>query len=165
MSEAFLGEIRMVGFDFPPRDWAFCNGQLLSIAQNQALYALLGTRFGGNGVSDFALPNFQGRVPVHTGNGVALGQAGGAETVTLTNAEMPEHTHNARAASSNAEVDSPAGSIPATATIDAYHGPTNLTPLAHAVTPTGGGGAHENRQPSLAVGFCIALAGIWPSRS
>ena len=171
MSEPFVGEIRMFGGSFAPAGWAFCNGQQLPINQNQALFSLLGTTYGGNGQTTFALPDLRGRVPIHTGNGFTLGQAGGETAHTLTNSEMPAHIHGASGSTLIADQITPGSN--ALATVDptafttAVYGPAaNLTAMA-AVTVANAGGsqAHENRQPFLTINFCIALVGVFPTRN
>ena len=163
MAEPFLSEVRMMSFVFPPRGWALCNGQLLPINQNQALFSLLGTTFGGNGSTTFALPDLRGRVPIHVGGSHTLGQNGGEQGHTLSIAELPTHTHVLGAANGNAGTNSPNGAVLANSTA-VYHAPTNLVPLnAGSVTNTGGSQAHANIQPFLTISFCIALQGIFPS--
>jgi microcystin-dependent protein len=164
MSDYFVGEIRMTGFGWPPKEWAGCDGQIMSIAQNQALFSLIGSQFGGDGHTTFGLPDLRCRVPVHAGNGVSLAEAGGVETVTLMSTQMPAHEHTAFAAASEAEEDSPANHIPGTATIDAYASPSNMVGMGQAIGQSGGNQAHDNVQPSLAVNFCIALYGLYPPR-
>ncbi len=165
MSEPFLAEIRIVGFNFAPRGWAFCDGQILPINQNQSLYSLLGTNYGGDGRTSFALPDLRGRTPVHVGDGHQLAQKGGAETVTLTAAEIAAHTHAAQATSSPGDNPSPAGDILAGGA-DVYGDAGSLTALrSGTVTNAGGGQAHNNMQPYLTVNFCIALQGLFPSRN
>ena len=169
MSEPFLAEIRIVGFNFAPRGWAFCDGQILPINQNQSLYSLLGTIYGGDGRTSFALPDLRSRTPMHRGDGHSLGQRGGAETVTLTAAEIAAHTHTFRA-SSSAGVDRTA-----TNDILADVTPSGLYRDAEAATMTalrsgsitnaGGGQAHNNMQPYTTLSFCIALQGLFPSRN
>jgi microcystin-dependent protein len=166
VSNPFLGEIRLVGSNFAPRGWAFCQGQVLSIAQNNALFALLGTTYGGNGTTTFGLPDLRGRVPVGFGQGPGLsnyaqGQAFGVEAVTLTSTQMPAHTHAVRASTGRATTNRPTG---------AYQAAGNSYALTQDVAAaptdqTGGGQAHENHQPSLALNFIIALQGIFPSRN
>ncbi|GGI20991.1 phage tail protein [Bradyrhizobium guangdongense] len=168
MSEPFLAEIRMMSFNFPPKGWAFCNGQLIPINQNQALFSLLGTTFGGNGQTNFALPDLQGRVPVHVGNGHTLGEKAGEQNHTLTISETPSHTHQANASSSSTgAVDLPAGNVLANSAPNFLYGAAqNLTPLNTAtVGSVGGSQAHQNMQPFLTINFSIALQGIFPSQT
>jgi len=170
MSEPFLAEVRMVGFNFAPRGWAFCDGQILPINQNQSLFSLLGTTYGGDGRTSFALPDLRGRTPIHEGssNGSShlLGQKGGQETLTLSASEMPQHDHVAQASDNNADSGEPGGRVLARSTSSTYHLPTNLTALnPQAVSNTGGGQGHDNMMPYLAVTFCIALTGLFPSRN
>jgi microcystin-dependent protein len=165
MSEAFLGEIRLFSFDFPPKGWASTNGQLLPINQNQALFSLLGTTYAGNGQTNFGLPDLRNCVPIHTGGGHTLGERAGETAHTLTSPEMPAHTHTLVGSASNADVVAPAGNQPATASqlyAPAAH-PVALDPSAAG--PTGGSQPHTNQQPFLALNFCIALVGIFPSRN
>lgn len=174
MSDPFLGEIKMVGFNYAPYGWAFCNGQLLAIVQNTALYSLLGITYGGDGKTNFALPNLQGRIPLHFGAGPGLtsrtqGQTGGCPTVTLTSMQMPVHSHIPTGTSGN-EAVSPEnntwGAFPAGRTpTPAYQSnPPNVTMNAGALDSAGSGGPHNNMQPYLAVNFIIAMAGIYPVR-
>ena len=166
MSEPYLSEIRLVSFSFPPRGWAFCNGQLLPINQNQALFSLLGTTFGGDGRVTFALPDLRARTPIHVGNGHTLGQKAGEATHALSLAELPTHTHVARAVSDKGTTAAPNGNMLATTKgLSAYSAPGSLTALAPSVGSTGGGQPHTNVQPFLALSFCIALQGIFPSRT
>ena len=172
MSNPFLGTIRLVGFNFAPVGWALCQGQTLSISQNTALFALLGTYFGGNGQTTFNLPDLRGRVAVGQGQGPGLanydqGQAGGAETVTLTGSQAPAHTHTMMAAANvTAPNPGPGVVLGAPAAAVKLYGSSAPTPLAlGSVAPFGSGGPHENRQPSLALNYIIALAGIFPPRS
>lgn len=174
MSDCFAGQISLFSFDFPPRGWAQCNGQSTTIQQNQVLFALLGVTFGGDGVNNFNLPDLRGRVPIGAGASVqsgqvAMGQAGGSETVTLTAANLPSHTHALSGSSQVATRRVPAGRQLATDTstnAEYYAPPGELTPLAPAaIGPTGGNQPHENRQPYVAVNYCIALTGIFPSRN
>lgn len=167
MSEPFLGEIRLMSFNFPPKGWAFCNGQLLPINQNQALFALLGTTYGGDGRVNFALPNLQGRVPLHDGNGHLLGERAGQSAHALTTAELPIHTHGvAVSPSATGGSASPSGNVLGGAN-NAYAPPggtpTTLAPAT--VGATGGSQPHDNMQPYLVISFCIALQGIFPSAS
>jgi microcystin-dependent protein len=169
MAEPFLAEIRVTSFAFAPKGWALCNGQLLPINQNQALFALLGTTYGGDGRTTFALPNLQGRVPMHRSADRPLGVAAGAEAHALTASEMAVHKHAVAASGDAAGALSPAGGLLAAvpAGDPAYYGPaTHLVSLnPQAVAATGGGQPHENRQPFLTLNFIIALQGIFPSRN
>lgn len=165
MSEPFLAEIRMFGFSFAPRGWAFCNGQILPIDQNQSLYSLIGTTYGGDGRTTFALPDLRGRVPISPDSSTPQGAAGGTETVTLTEAELPVHSHvlNARDVAGDAPVPSNAASLGGYA---GGYGTSADTPMdATAIGATGGGQSHDNVQPSLAVSFCIAMQGLFPPRN
>ena len=167
MAEPFLSEIRMMSFVFPPKGWALCNGQLLPINQNQALFSLLGTTFGGNGQTTFALPDLRGRTPIHVGSGHTLGERGGEQAHTLSVNEIPTHYHdlNASATTGNAPVPfGPSGNVLAD-TPNLIYGPAaNLVAAnAESVTNVGGSQAHLNMQPFLALSFCIALQGIFPS--
>lgn len=168
MSEPFLAEIRIVGFNFAPRGWAFCDGQILPINQNQSLFSLLGTTYGGDGRTNFALPDLRGRTPIHTGrsNGGlshTLGERSGEEEHTLAADEMPQHQHEVRASADAGDTPIPAGDVLASAN-NQYHDADNPTPLrAGTLANVGGGQAHENMQPYLAVHFCIALQGLFPS--
>jgi microcystin-dependent protein len=168
VAEPFLSEIRIMSFGFPPKGWAECNGQLLPINQNQALFSLLGTTYGGNGQTNFALPNLQGRVPVHAGQDFALGQAGGEPAHTLTGNEMPQHTHTL-AGSTSATGGSASPNNAYLGGGDNVYAAANAgttTPLtAASITSVGGGQPHQNMQPFLALNFCIALQGIFPSRN
>ena len=165
MSEPFLAEVRMVGFNFAPRGWAFCDGQILPINQNQALYSLLGTTYGGDGRTTFALPDLRGRVPMHVGNGHQLGQKSGEESHALSVPEMPAHQHAVQASSANADAPVPAGTVLAGAN-NVYHDPSSPTSLLGSTVATvGAGQGHANMQPYLAVYFCIALQGLFPSRN
>jgi microcystin-dependent protein len=168
MSEPFLAEVRIFPYNFAPRGWAFCDGQLLAIAQNTALFSLVGTIYGGNGITTFALPNLQGRTPIGQGQGPGLssyevGETGGVETVTLTAQELPSHTHSLRAVSGAATTGVPGGTVaPATGGSAVYAPAQNLVAMA----PIGGAGApHPNRQPYTVLNFCIAVQGIFPSRN
>jgi microcystin-dependent protein len=165
MSEPFLSEIRIMSFNFPPKGWAFCNGQLLPINQNQALFALLGTTYGGNGQTNFALPNLQGRTPIHSGAGFTLGQTGGEQSHTLTMSEMPAHNHTVQGSSDNGASVLPTDGVLAAAA-GLYGDATQLTTLLPAtVTNVGGSQPHLNMQPFLTLTFCIALQGIFPSQN
>jgi microcystin-dependent protein len=162
MADPFLGEIKIMSFNFAPKGWAMCNGQFLPINQNQALFALLGTTYGGNGQTTFALPNLRTRVPIHRGKHT-LGQAGGEHAHTVIAAELPAHTHVAQGSSLNANQPSPLNNILASAN-NAYASPANLVAISPTtVTNAGGSQPHENKQPYLTLTFCIALQGIIPS--
>jgi microcystin-dependent protein len=171
MSEPFLGEIRMFGGNFAPAGWAFCNGQILSISANDALFALLGTTYGGDGTTTFALPNLQSRIPIHQGQGVGLstyviGQSSGVENVTLTTQQMPQHTHAANADSGSGGVSNPASSFWASSPNTKQYSPsTNAAMAVGATSLTGGSQPHQNIMPYLAISFIIALQGIFPSRN
>lgn len=168
MSDPYVGEIRMFGGNFAPVGWLFCNGQLLSIAENEVLFALLGTTYGGDGVSNFALPNLQGRIPLHTSSKYPMGQAAGTETVTLQTAQIPAHTHQAVALTGEANLSDPSGNLWA-APVGNYY---STTPPADLLAPLntsslliqGGSQPHDNMQPFLAVSFIIATQGIYPSQ-
>jgi len=165
MSEPFLSEIKIFSFNFPPKGWALCNGQLLPINQNQALFALLGTTYGGNGQTNFALPNLRGRIPIHFGSGHNLGEAAGSTSVTITQQTMPTHIHPVMANTANGNTPQPNNALLA-AYLNGYTQPTDLTTLMpQTVTNVGGSQPHENRQPYLVLNFCIALQGIFPSRN
>jgi microcystin-dependent protein len=166
MSTPFLGEIKITAFNFPPKGWASCTGQFLPINQNQALFSILGTTYGGNGQTTFALPDFRGRVPIHMGNGFTLGQRGGEESHTLSMAEMPAHTHQLMATKTGAGTPVLNGSLLAQASGGIYGNVGSLTSLLPAtVTNYGGSQPHENRQPFLVLNVIIALQGIFPSRN
>jgi len=180
MSEPFLSEIKLVSFNFAPKGWALCNGQFLPINQNQALFALLGTTYGGNGQTTFALPNLRGRVPIHEGNGHTLGEAAGSTSVTVNIQQLPEHNHGMRAKAGQATLVG--GAIPAAtkslaqaaaatgnppANVNLYS--TNLSGLtamnAASITNVGGSQPHNNMMPYLVLNFIIALQGIFPSQN
>jgi len=165
MSDPFLAEIRIMSFNFPPRGWAMCNGQLLPVAQNQALFSLLGTTYGGNGVTNFALPDLRGRVPVHPGNKFRLGQQAGEETHTLTNSEMPVHSHALQASGDKGTSNDPTSNLFAASQNfkDVYGPSTNLVNLhPQTVGFAGNSQPHQNMQPFQALNFCIAIQGIFP---
>src|SRR5687768_6481313 len=164
MSEPFLSEIKLVSFNFPPKGWALCNGQFLPINQNQALFALLGTMYGGNGQTTFALPNLRGQTPISFGSGFTQGQAGGTASHTLTMNEMPTHTHAVGASDGAANQASPANNFSAQ-NAGAYSLTPNAGMAPGTVTNVGGSQPHENRGPYLVLNFCIALIGIFPSRN
>ncbi len=163
MSDPFLAEIRIVSFTFAPKGWAFCNGQLLRIDQNQALFSLLGTTYGGDGRTNFALPNLQARAPMHVGLAHVLGEAGGEDAHTLSLGELPAHAHPALASSTAGSLVSPGGDVLAAGS-KAYGHANSLTKLrSGTVKRSGGGSPHENMQPFLVLHFVIALQGIFPS--
>ena len=163
MSEPFLAEVIMFAGNFAPRGWAFCNGQIMSIAQNTALFSLLGTTYGGNGQTTFALPDLRSRIPVHTGGGVSLGQRGGEENHTLLAPEMPGHNHLAQASSQTANAATPTGNVLAQSG-QIYGPPSSLVAMRNtSISPTGGSQAHANMQPFTVLNFAIALQGIFPS--
>ena len=165
MSEPFLGELKLISWGYAARGWAFCNGQFLPINQNQALFSLLGTMYGGNGQTTFALPELRGRVPLHVGSGFSQGTSAGQETHTLALAEMPTHNHPFRANSGATTQATPAGAALGSSpnTYSAFNNPTSIQPAT--ISNVGGGQAHENRQPYLALNWVIALQGIFPSRN
>src|SRR5467141_84198 len=157
MSQPFMGEIKIISWNFAPKGWAYCNGQFLPINQNQALFALLGTMYGGNGQTTFALPDFRGRLPLHVGQGFLQGQAAGEETHTLTTSEMPAHTHLPLASSNAATQASPAGAFWTNTGRNVYAGAPNAPMAPEAVAPNGGNQPHPNLSPYLVLNFCIAL--------
>ncbi|BDH60584.1 tail Collar domain-containing protein [Lysinibacillus sp. PLM2] len=165
MAEPFIGEIRCFSFGRIPSGWAPCNGQLLPINQNQALYAILGTTYGGNGFTTFALPDLRGRVPVHVGNGVSLGQKAGEEAHTLTVNEIPAHTHPISASSNEANKRTANGHVWGKPTINVYATQSNSVMSAQALTTAGGSNPHPNMQPYNVANYCIALIGIFPTRN
>lgn len=166
MAEPFLSEIRLMSFVFAPKGWALCNGQLLPINQNQALFSLLGTTFGGDGRVNFALPDMRGRVPMHVGSGHTLGERGGEQAHTLSIGELPAHTHVLSATSKVGDVTPamPVGNLFAVPALPFYGPPNNFTAMAPGtLANVGGSQAHLNMQPFLTLSFCIALQGIFPS--
>jgi microcystin-dependent protein len=167
MSTPYIGEIRIISFNFAPKGWALCNGQLLPINQNQALFSILGTTYGGDGRVNFALPDFRGRAPVHMGAGYNIGQRVGEEAHTLIVGELPQHNHVGQCSSNNASTANPVGAMLAGIPSFAYRNSlTNMTTLQPAtVGLVGGSQPHENRQPYLTLGYIIALQGIFPSRN
>lgn len=167
MSEPFLAEIKIMAFSFAPKGWALCNGQILPINQNQALFSLLGTTYGGNGQTTFALPDLRGRTPVHTGPTVTLGQKAGEENHTVINSEMPAHNHPVSASSTQSDAPVPAGNLLGADTTSIYApADANLVALVPGTISTAGGSQpHNNMQPYLTLNFCIALQGIFPSRN
>ncbi len=173
MSEPFVGEIRIFAGNFAPRGWAFCEGQLLTVADNDALFSLIGTFYGGDGRTTFGLPDLRGRVPVHQGTGPGLsgysvGQKGGAEEITLTSAQLPAHTHAFSASTSGGTSASPQDKVVASApSVTTFIAEAPSTPLAASMVGDAfpGSAAHENRMPSIAIHYIIALTGIYPSRN
>mgnify|MGYP006281061787 CR=1 FL=1 len=180
MSEPFVGEIRMFAGNFAPRGWAFCNGQLLAVDQNDVLFSLIGTIYGGDGTTTFALPDLRGRLPVHAGTGPgltgrSLGASGGSERVALTESQLPPHDHavsgTLRTADAGTTTTDPSGALPAVAGREALYGPATDTTVGDPVAvpaesePGGGGRTHTNMPPYVGVHFIIALTGIYPSRN
>lgn len=175
MSEPFIAEIRMFGFNYAPRGWAQCNGQIMQIAQNSALFSLIGTTYGGNGTTTFGLPNLQGRAALHWGQGPGLssrsiGQTGGTANVTLSQAQIPQHTHAVNASANNADQASPTNNAWATGVVgrgnvNLYSSTTDSTMNPAALSPAGGNQPHDNMPPYLVMNFCMAIQGIYPSRN
>ena len=169
MAEPFLAQILIVGFNFAPRGFAYCDGQILPINQNQSLYSLLGTTYGGDGRTSFALPDFRSRTPIHVGNGYSEGQKAGAETVTLTRAQIPAHRHDFKAQNNAGNQAAASGHhLADLAGFDEYvaQNPGPLLTMANTVISNSGGGqSHNNEQPYLTIGYCIALQGLFPSRN
>jgi microcystin-dependent protein len=174
MADPFVAEIRIFPFNFAPRGWAWCDGQLMPLSQNTALFSLLGTTYGGDGKSNFALPDLQGRAPMHPGQGPGLslhdlGETGGSETVTLLESEIPSHSHTYRAAGVAADAPLPVGALLATSISDTPYLPASPAPTLvgmsnQALAPAGGDQPHNNLQPYLTFYFCIALQGVFPPR-
>jgi microcystin-dependent protein len=166
MSEPFLSEIKLVSFNFPPKGWALCNGQFLPINQNQALFALLGTTYGGNGQTTFALPNLRGRVPIHMGNGHTLGEAAGSTSVTVNIQQLPTHIHFVQATNNAATSDDPTNNVLGQAGANVYAAFQSAAAMgAQMVTNVGGSQPHNNMMPYLTLNFIIALQGIFPSQN
>ena len=174
MADPFVSEIRIFPFNFAPRGWAWCDGQLMPLSQNTALFSLLGTTFGGNGKSNFALPDLQGRAPMHPGQGPGLsmhdlGETGGSETVTLLQSEIPAHSHawtGAKAVNQEGNSASPAAHAWAVSSVEKNYAGTADTQLgALCLAPAGGNAPHNNLQPYLTLYFCIALQGVFPPRT
>ncbi len=168
MPQPYVGEIRLVGFSFAPQGWALCDGSALPIAQYEALFNLIGTTYGGDGQATFNVPDLRGRLPVHAGGGLAIGQSGGQETVAVSVAQLPPHTHSAPAVSASGTLSSPVGNLWAGATgaINLYSSSAATAAMnAGAVSPVGGGQPHDNLSPFLAVSFIISLFGIFPAQT
>lgn len=174
MADPFVAEIRIFPFNFPPKGWAWCDGQLLPLSQNTALFSLLGTTYGGNGKSNFALPDLQGRAPMHPGQGPGLslhdlGETGGSETVSLLESEIPSHSHSLRASTDDADVKAPSPQRSMARSTGGFlylNPPANLTPMAgESLAPAGGDQPHNNMMPYLTFYFCIALQGVFPPRT
>jgi microcystin-dependent protein len=166
MSTPFLSEIKIVSFNFPPKGWALCNGQILAISQNQALFALVGTTYGGNGQTTFGLPNLQGQIPIHFGSGFSLGQTGGEQNHTLILPEIPSHLHPAQATSAAPSSGSPSNNLWCQDPTNAYSDQApDVTMAPGAIGINNGGQPHNNMSPYLVVNFVIALQGIFPSRN
>ena len=176
MSEYFLGQIMLTGFPFTPRGFALCDGQFLSVGQNQALFSLLGTHYGGDGVTTFALPNLQSRTPVGSGPSYdsawqptpyAIGETGGVESVTLLEQQLPQHIHLAAGTTGNGTVRNPSNALYGTNSANIYGGSsgTQVTLSSQTVTPAGNGQPHDNMQPYDVINYCIALSGVFPSSS
>ena len=167
MSTPFMGEIKIIAWNFAPQGWAFCNGQLMQINQNQALFSLLGTTYGGNGQTTFALPDFRGKVPMHVGGGHTQGETAGQAAHTVTQQEMPAHIHFLQVTNNVGTSPNPDNTVILSKSVaNSYGGATGLGAMnAASTTATGGSQPHENRQPFLALNFVIALVGIFPSRN
>lgn len=168
MATPFMGEVKLISWNFAPKGWAFCNGQFLPINQNQALFSLLGTTYGGNGQTTFALPNMQGRVPIHVGAGFVQGQMAGEVAHTVTMSEMPAHNHFVNATTNKATTATPSSAVVLAQSTGAnlYAAASNATPMdPRAASNVGGSQAHTNQQPYLVINFIIALQGIFPSRN
>ena len=164
MPQPYIGEIRMFAGNFAPLGWMFCEGQMLNVGDNQSLAYTIGTTYGGDGVSTFALPDLRGRLPIHQGNGFAVAQQGGVETVTLAVPQIPTHTHSWMVSTASADQSAPAGCMPGnSASVDLYvEAPPDVSLNAATITPTGGTQPHENCQPYLCVNFIISLDGLSP---
>lgn len=166
MDDPYIGEIRLFAGNFAPSGWAMCNGQQLSISENSTLFSLIGTTFGGDGQQTFALPDLQGRVPLHMGEGYELGEKAGVENVTLTAQQLPAHSHSWSASTSAAQNATPVGNAFAAGVATVYSNSNPTTPMnANVVGLTGGGTAHQNRQPYVCLSYIISLVGLFPTRN
>jgi len=165
MSEPFLGEIKIISWNFPPKGWTFCNGQLLPINQNQALFSILGTTYGGDGRVNFALPNLQGRSPIHVGNGISLGELGGETAHTLNISELPAHNHVPVGSKNAPSKASASAALWSTFAINEFNSTSDSTMSPTCIAATGGNQPHENMSPYLVLNFIIALQGIFPSQN
>jgi microcystin-dependent protein len=165
MATPFLGEIKIVSFNFPPKGWAFCNGQLLPINQNQALFSILGTTYGGDGRVNFALPNLQGRMPVHVGDGISLGELGGETAHTLNISELPAHAHTPVGSTNPPSAGDATNNLWSTFANNQYNSQPGTAMSPACIQPTGGSQPHDNMSPYLVLNFVIALQGIFPSQN
>jgi len=167
MSGPFIGEIRMFAGNFAPAGWAFCNGAIIPIDQNDALFNLIGTTYGGDGQTTFALPNLQSRVPIHVGPGFALGQSGGTETVTLTTSQIPAHSHVPQAFTDPGNLSSPSGGVWASSSPSTLYDNTapNIAMASSAIGSSGGSQPHDNMIPFLVINFILSLFGVFPSQT
>lgn len=170
ISDFYIGQVKAFGFSFAPSGWAQCNGQLLAVSSNDALFSLIGTIYGGDGRTTFGLPDFRGRVPLHLGRGSGLslrriGQKNGQEKVTLNTQNLPSHKHTATGSDKDGSSASPGGNVPAVAKASIYQANADASFNANMIGNTGGSGSHNNMQPYIAVNWCIALLGTYPSRN
>lgn len=165
MSEPYVGEIRVVGFNFAPVGWAFCNGQLLAISEYETLFNLIGTTYGGDGQTTFGLPDLQGRIPIHQGSGFVLAQSSGTETVTLTTQQIPAHSHPLKAQTAGGTQPSPAGGVWADSSLGQFSTSSPTATMAASLQNSGGSQPHDNMPPFLTVNFVISLFGVFPSQN